>query len=52
MLLGLSKPINAGEDVAVTLHFAKAGDITLHLPARDASAMQGMGGMIHGEGAK
>jgi len=55
MLIGLTKPIAPGQDVALTLHFAKAGDVTLHLPAKDASAMQsmgGMGGMMHGEGAK
>jgi periplasmic copper chaperone A len=55
MLIGLTKPIAPGQDVALTLHFAKAGDVTLHLPAKDAYAMKssgGMGGMMQGGGAK
>ena len=54
MLIGLARPIAAGGMVALTLHFAKAGDVTIDLPARDASAMpgmqHGMGGMMHGGG--
>lgn len=52
MLIGLAKPIAAGDDVVLTLHFAKAGDVTMHLPAKDASAMQAPGAMMHMGGAK
>ncbi len=52
MLIGLAKPIAAGDDVVLTLHFAKAGDVTMQLPAKDASAMQTMGGARHMGGAK
>lgn len=52
MLIGLAKPIAAGDDVVLTLHFAKAGDVTVQLPAKDASAMQPMGGAMHMGGAK
>jgi periplasmic copper chaperone A len=52
MLIGLAKPIAAGDDVVLTLHFAKAGDVTMQLPAKDASAMQTMGGAMHMGGAK
>jgi copper(I)-binding protein len=44
MLIGLKTSIAAGDDIVMTLHFAKQGEVTVHLPARDA--MQGMGGMM------
>ena len=47
MLIGLKGKIAAGDDIALTLHFAKAGDVTVHLPARDAAA-GGMHGMMQG----
>jgi copper(I)-binding protein len=43
MLIGLKGTIAADDDVVLTLHFAKAGDVTVHLPARDA-----MSGRTHG----
>jgi copper(I)-binding protein len=45
MLIGLKKTVAAGDDIVMTLHFARAGDVTVHLPAKDAAmpggAMQG-----------
>jgi copper(I)-binding protein len=46
MLIGLKTSIAAGDDIVMTLHFARAGEVTVHLPAREASAMQGMRGMM------
>lgn len=49
MLVGLKRPLREGERVAVTLHFAKAGDVKVTLlvggVAADEAPMSGHGGM-------
>jgi copper(I)-binding protein len=39
MLMGLNRPLNPGETVAVTLTFERAGAITVEIPVRAAGAM-------------
>lgn len=49
MLVGLKRPLREGERVAVTLHFAKAGDVKVALQVGGVAAgeapMAGQGGM-------
>lgn len=56
MMVGLDQPFHQGECVAVTLHFANAGDLTVTLtvggfaqqtPPGDDAMSQGMGDMSH-----
>ncbi len=37
MLLGLKRPLKAGEHVKVVLRFQRAGDVTVDFPVRDAA---------------
>lgn len=60
MLIGLKKPLVAGQSFPLTLTFAKAGNISVTVPVRamganmgattggGMSGMSGMGGMQHG----
>lgn len=45
MLIGLKKPLNAGETFPLTLTFEKAGKITVDVPVKAIGAMQGGGTM-------
>ena len=45
MLIGLKRPLKAGEHVKVVLQFQRSGDVTVDFPVRDA-APGGMGGMM------
>ena len=45
MLIDLTRPIKTGDDVPLTLHFAKAGDITIHASAKEPPSGNSMGGM-------
>ena len=50
MLIGLKKPLTAGEKIPLTLTFEKAGNISVTVPVQAMGAMQddksgGMGGM-------
>ena len=53
MLMGLKKPLVAGQSFALTLTFAKAGNIPITVPvqamggAGGSGGMSGMGGMQH-----
>ena len=38
MLMGLSQPLKKGEEIAITLTFEKAGDLTLKLPVGEVAA--------------
>ena len=53
MLIGLKKPLAAGESIPLTLTFEKAGTISVTVPVRAMGAMQddkaGMGGMHDGK---
>lgn len=53
MLLGLKKPLVAGQSFPLTLTFAKAGNISVTVPIRAIGATggnAGMGAMQHGKG--
>ena len=39
MLVDIAAPLKPGDHVAMTLHFANAPDIELHVPVRDGRAM-------------
>jgi hypothetical protein len=45
MLIGLKKPLKAGETLPLTLTFEKAGNISLTVPIQAVGAMQGGGNM-------
>jgi periplasmic copper chaperone A len=45
MLIGLKKPLTAGEKIALTLTFEKAGNISVTVPVQAMGAMQDKGGM-------
>ncbi len=39
MLMGLKKPLHKGDEIAVTLHFEKAGTVDMKVPVLDVAAM-------------
>jgi copper(I)-binding protein len=41
MLVNLNRDLAAGEQITLTLHFAKYQDITLSIPVQDAAGMDG-----------
>jgi periplasmic copper chaperone A len=43
MLIGLKQDLNAGESIALTLHFRDYGDVLLTAPVQDAADMGGSG---------
>jgi periplasmic copper chaperone A len=45
MLMGLKKPLVAGQSFPLTLTFAKAGNISVIVPVEAMGAMSGSGGM-------
>jgi hypothetical protein len=45
MLMGLKKPLVAGQSFPLTLTFAKAGNISVTVPVEAMGAMSGSGGM-------
>jgi periplasmic copper chaperone A len=45
MLIGLKRPLTAGEKFPLTLTFEKAGNISVTVPVQAMGAMQGKGGM-------
>jgi periplasmic copper chaperone A len=45
MLIGLKKPLTAGEKIPLTLTFEKAGNISVTVPVQAMGAMQDKGGM-------
>jgi periplasmic copper chaperone A len=45
MLIGLKKPLIAGEKIPLTLTFEKAGNISVTVPVQAMGAMQDKGGM-------
>jgi copper(I)-binding protein len=45
MLIGLKKPLTAGENIPLTLTFEKAGNISVTVPVQAMGAMQNKGGM-------
>ena len=45
MLIGLKKPLTAGETFPLTLTFEKAGNISVTVPVQAMGAMQDKGGM-------
>ena len=45
MLIGLKKPLTAGEKFPLTLTFEKAGNISVTVPVQAMGAMQDKGGM-------
>jgi periplasmic copper chaperone A len=45
MMIGLKKPLTAGEKISLTLTFEKAGDISVTVPVQAMGAMQDKGGM-------
>jgi periplasmic copper chaperone A len=45
MLIGLKKPLTAGEKIPMTLTFEKAGNISVTVPVQAMGAMQDKGGM-------
>jgi periplasmic copper chaperone A len=45
MMIGLKKPLTAGEKFPVTLTFEKAGNISVTVPVQAMGAMQDKGGM-------
>ena len=45
MLIGLKKPLTAGEKIPLTLTFEKAGNISVAVPVQAMGAMQDKGGM-------
>jgi len=45
MLIGLKKPLTAGENFPLTLTFEKAGNISVTVPVQAMGAMQDKGGM-------
>ena len=55
MLIGLKKPLTAGEKFSLTLTFEKAGNISVSVPVQamgatqDKGGMSGMGGMQDGK---
>jgi periplasmic copper chaperone A len=55
MLIGLKKPLTAGEKFPLTLTFEKAGNISVTVPVQamdatqDKGGMSGMGGMQDGK---
>jgi hypothetical protein len=51
MLIGLKKPLKAGETLPLTLTFEKAGNISLTVPIQAVGAMQG-GGNMEGMGQR
>jgi hypothetical protein len=50
MLIGLKKPLVAGQTLPLTLTFAKAGTISLTVPIQPIGAMQGAHGGMSGMG--
>jgi periplasmic copper chaperone A len=51
MLIGLKKPLVAGETLPLTLTFAKAGNISVTVPIKPVGATQGSTGNMSGMGA-
>jgi periplasmic copper chaperone A len=49
MLIGLKKPLTAGEEFPLTLTFEKAGNISVTVPVQAMGATGGMGGMQDGK---
>ena len=47
MLIGLKKPLKAGETIALTLDFEKAGKVSITVPIRAMAAEHDMPGMEH-----
>jgi periplasmic copper chaperone A len=47
MLIGLKKPLKAGETIPLTLHFEKAGKVSITVPIRAMAAEHDMPGMDH-----
>ncbi|BEV72525.1 MULTISPECIES: copper chaperone PCu(A)C [unclassified Paludibacterium] len=47
MLMGLKKPLKQGEHFAITLHFARAGEVKLNVAVRDMAAGHEMHGDMH-----
>ena len=45
MLIGLKRPLKAGDHVKVVLQFQRAGDVVVDFPVRDAAPGAGMAGM-------
>jgi copper(I)-binding protein len=45
MLIGLKRPLKAGQHVRVVLSFQRAGDIAVDFAVRDGEVAAGMGGM-------
>ena len=45
MLMGLKKPLVAGQSIPLTLTFAKAGNISVTVPVQAMGATDGNGGM-------
>lgn len=43
MLIGLTKDLNVGDEIALTLHFDGYDDLTLTVPVQDAADMGGSG---------
>lgn len=43
MFIGLTKDLNVGDEVTLTLHFDGYGDVTLTVPVKDAADMGGSG---------
>jgi copper(I)-binding protein len=50
MLIGLKKPLTAGETLALTLDFAKAGNISVTVPVRAMGTSQNSQGTMSGMG--
>lgn len=50
MLIGLKKPLTAGETFPLTLTFAKAGNISVTVPVQSMGATQDKGGNMGGMG--
>lgn len=48
MLIGLRRALRAGERLRLQLRFARAGDLELEVPVREAGGMSHGGGMQHG----
>ena len=38
MLMGLKQPLKKGEEIAITMHFEKAGDVTVQVPVGGVAA--------------
>ena len=50
MLIGLKRPLTAGETFPLTLSFAKAGNISVTVPVQAMNATQDKGGGMSGMG--